>query len=96
MPPVERRTAPMLDGVVATFHEQRINNRELVVSILSYSEKRRRNDLLQMTSWMTQEKELNSEQQRQIIQWVKKGQKQDSFKLKALWTQVANSNNEVY
>lgn len=75
--------------------DQSINNRELVSSILTYSETRRRNDLLQMASWVSQEKELNTAQQRQIVTWVQNEQQQDNSQLKALWTQVVNQNNEV-
>ncbi len=76
--------------------EQNTNNRTLVMTLVKHFETQRKQDLAQMVSWMSQEKELNSKQQRQIIQWVQNEQYQDSSQLKALWTQVANSNHEVY
>lgn len=79
--------------------DQNIKNQQLVVSILNYAEKRRRNDLLQMASWFSRQTELNQNQQRQIVNWVANEQQQDQQAISTLFNSINDSaypvSNEV-
>ncbi len=72
---------------------QNTKNQQIVVSLLSYAEKRRRNDLLQMASWFSRQTELNQNQQRQIINWVVNEQQQDQDAITTLFNSI---NDETY
>ena len=71
---------------------QNAKNQELVVAILNYAEKRRRNDLLQMASWFSRQTELNQNQQRQIVNWVVNEQQQDQQAISTLFNSI---NDEI-
>jgi len=73
--------------------DQNSKNQALVVSLLDYAEKRRRNDLLQMASWFSRQTELNQNQQRQIINWVVNEQQQDQQAISTLFNSI---NDEAY
>jgi len=73
--------------------DQNSKNQALVVSLLDYAEKRRRNDLLQMASWFSRQTELNQNQQRQIINWVVNEQQQDQQAISTLFNSI---NAEAY
>jgi len=85
---VERRIAELRE-------DQTLKNRRLVVSLLTVAEQRRRNDLIQMASWFSQQKELSNRQQRQIVQWVADAQQHDDARINALWTTVSNREESV-
>ncbi len=69
-------------------NEQNIKNQPIVTSLLTYAEKRRRNDLTQMASWFSRQSELNQNQQRQIVNWVVNEQQQDQQAISALYNSI--------
>jgi len=73
--------------------DQNAKNQELVISLLNYAEKRRRNDLSQMASWFSRQTELNQNQQRQIVNWVVNEQQQDQQAITTLFNSI---NEETY
>jgi len=79
--------------------DQNAKNQQIVVSILTYAEKRRRNDLAQMASWFSKQSELNQNQQRQIVNWVVNEQQQDQQAITTLFNSINDgaypASNEV-
>jgi len=74
--------------------DQTLKNRQLVVSLLTMAEERRRNDLLQVARWISQQKELSDQQQRQIVRWVANEQQNDKASIGALWQSVSTAKED--